>query len=148
MATAIRRMVQKPRRISRPRPTFEAKSPPGSDAESQAKVEVHYTHTHESSPLAQIVAVIILEFGVIFHSVIIGLTLAVDPAFKVLFIVILFHQMFEGLGLGTRLAALKLPPSYRWTPLVGAIVYGLTTPIGLPLDWVSAPPTTPIRPLH
>jgi zinc transporter 1/2/3 len=114
-----------------PAATTEAKSPPGSDAESQAKAEVHHTHTHESSPLAQIVAVIILEFGVIFHSVIIGLTLAVDEAFKVLFIVILFHQMFEGLGLGTRLAALKLPPSYRWTPLVGAIVYGLTTPIGI-----------------
>lgn len=116
-----------------PAATTQAKSPPSSDVESQAQVEVHHTHTHthESSPLAQIIAVVILEFGVIFHSVIIGLTLAVDQAFKVLFIVIVFHQMFEGLGLGTRLAALKLPASHKWTPLIGAIVYGLTTPIGI-----------------
>jgi zinc transporter 1/2/3 len=114
-----------------PAATTEAKSPPSSDAESQTQAEVHHTYTHESSPLAQIVAVIILEFGVVFHSVIIGLTLAVDQAFKALFTVIVFHQMFEGLGLGTRLAALKLPPSYKWTPLVGAIVYGLTTPVGI-----------------
>jgi zinc transporter 1/2/3 len=40
--------------------------------------------------------------------------------------------MFEGLGLGTRLAGLDLPPSYRsWVPYAGAILYGLTTPIGV-----------------
>ena len=111
--------------------TTEPKSSRSSDSESQTQAVVQHTTTHGSSPLAQIVAVIILEFGVIFHSVIIGLTLAVDEAFKVLFIVIVFHQMFEGLALGTRLAALKLPPSYRWTPIVGAIAYGLTTPIGI-----------------
>jgi len=109
----------------------EVKLSPSNDAESQAQAEPHHTHTGETSPLAQIVAVIILEFGVIFHSVIIGLTLAVDEAFKLLFIVIIFHQMFEGLALGTRLAALNLPPSYKWTPLVGAIMYGLTTPVGI-----------------
>ncbi len=120
-----------------PAATTDPKLLPSSDAESQAQTEVHHTHTHthththESSPLAQIIAVIILEFGVIFHSIIIGLTLAVDEAFKVLFVVIVFHQMFEGLGLGTRLAALKLPPSYRWMPLAGAVVYGLTTPVGI-----------------
>ena len=122
-----------------PAATIDAKtkSPPSSDAEFQAQTEVHHTHTHththtqESSPLAQVISVIILEFGVLFHSIIIGLTLAVDEAFKVLFVVIVFHQMFEGLGLGTRLAALKLPPSYRWMPIVGAVVYGLTTPIGI-----------------
>lgn len=118
-----------------PAATTKAKSPQGSDAESQAQAETHHTHAHaytqESSPLAQVISVIILEFGVIFHSVIIGLTLAVDEAFKVLFVVIVFHQMFEGLGLGTRLSALKLPPSYKWAPIVGAVAYGLTTPIGI-----------------
>ncbi|KZV89446.1 ZIP zinc/iron transport family [Exidia glandulosa HHB12029] len=81
--------------------------------------------------LAQLVGVAILEFGVVFHSVLIGLTLAVDPDFKILFIVIIFHQMFEGLGLGARLAYLKLPPKYRWMRLAGGILYGLTTPIGI-----------------
>jgi zinc transporter 1/2/3 len=39
--------------------------------------------------------------------------------------------MFEGLGLGSRLASMKLPPSYSYVPIVAAIIYGLTTPIGI-----------------
>ena len=39
--------------------------------------------------------------------------------------------MFEGLGLGSRLAVLKLPPQYNYVPIVGALLYGLTTPIGI-----------------
>ena len=40
--------------------------------------------------------------------------------------------MFEGLGLGTRLAALELPAAYSsWVPFAGAILYGCTTPIGI-----------------
>ncbi|KIJ39728.1 hypothetical protein M422DRAFT_257561 [Sphaerobolus stellatus SS14] len=54
---------------------------------------------------AQVLDLAILEFGVLFHSVLIGLTLAVDEDFKVLFVVLVFHQTFEGLGLGTRLAS-------------------------------------------
>lgn len=84
------------------------------------------------SALAQILGVAILEFGVVFHSVLIGLTLAVDEDFIILFVVLIFHQTFEGLGLGTRLAALDLPGSYRtWVPYAGAILYGLTTPVGI-----------------
>ncbi|CAE6469655.1 unnamed protein product [Rhizoctonia solani] len=79
------------------------------------------------SALAQL-----LGFGVVFHSVLIGMTLAVDEDFIVLFVVLIFHQMFEGLGLGTRLAGLDLPASYgSWVPYAGAILYGLTTPIGI-----------------
>ncbi|KAK4097162.1 Zip-domain-containing protein [Parathielavia hyrcaniae] len=53
----------------------------------------------------------VLEAGVIFHSLIIGLTLVVagDAFFLTLFAVIVFHQMFEGLALGTRIAALGRP---------------------------------------
>ncbi|EMD38804.1 hypothetical protein CERSUDRAFT_47146 [Gelatoporia subvermispora B] len=83
------------------------------------------------NPTAQIIGVAILEFGVLLHSVLIGLTLAVDEEFKVLFIVIIFHQMFEGLGVGSRLAYLKLPQNYRFAPIVGALLYGITTPIGI-----------------
>lgn len=39
--------------------------------------------------------------------------------------------MFEGLGLGARLAFLKLPPKYRWMRFAGGVLYGLTTPIGI-----------------
>jgi zinc transporter 1/2/3 len=40
-------------------------------------------------------------------------------------------ETFEGLGLGSRLAGMKLPSSYNYVPIVAAILYGLTTPIGI-----------------
>jgi len=85
----------------------------------------------DADALAHILGIAILEFGVLLHSVLIGLTLAVDPDFKTLFVVIVFHQMFEGLGLGSRLAYLDLPKRYRHTPVFAGIVYGLATPIGI-----------------
>lgn len=39
--------------------------------------------------------------------------------------------MFEGLGVGSRLAYLKLPTKYRYIPYVGSFLYGITTPIGI-----------------
>ncbi|KAK1991344.1 ZIP zinc transporter [Colletotrichum falcatum] len=54
------------------------------------------------------VTVLVLECGIIFHSILIGITLVVagDTFFLTLFVVILFHQMFEGIALGTRIAQL------------------------------------------
>jgi zinc transporter 1/2/3 len=43
---------------------------------------------------AQIIGVAILEFGIVLHSIIIGLTLAVDDSFRTLFVVIVFHRKF------------------------------------------------------
>ncbi|KAF8311409.1 ZIP-like iron-zinc transporter [Clavulina sp. PMI_390] len=81
--------------------------------------------------VAQLIGVAILEFGVILHSVIIGLTLAVNDAFRTLFVVLIFHQMFEGLGLGSRLAFLTLPPRFARLPTFAAVLYSLMTPIGI-----------------
>lgn len=39
--------------------------------------------------------------------------------------------MFEGLGLGARLAATPWPESKRWVPWVFAIAFSITTPIGV-----------------
>jgi len=81
---------------------------------------------------AQMTAVFILEFGVIFHSIFIGLTLAVSgEEFVTLYVVLVFHQSFEGLGLGTRLAAAPWPKSKRWTPYLLALGYALSTPIAI-----------------
>lgn len=49
-------------------------------------------HPSEAEAAAQLVAVAVLEFGVILHSIIIGLTLAVSDEFIILFIVIIFHR--------------------------------------------------------
>jgi zinc transporter 1/2/3 len=81
---------------------------------------------------AQMTAIFILEFGIIFHSVFIGLTLAVaGQEFNTLFIVLIFHQTFEGLGLGSRLAVTPWPKRKRWTPYVLASAYGFSTPIAI-----------------
>ncbi|KLU86022.1 zinc/iron transporter [Magnaporthiopsis poae ATCC 64411] len=58
------------------------------------------------------VTVLVLECGIIFHSILIGITLVVagDSFFLTLFVVILFHQMFEGIALGSRIAALGSQP--------------------------------------
>jgi len=81
---------------------------------------------------AQMTAIFILEFGVVFHSVFIGLTLAVSGAeFATLYVVLVFHQTFEGLGLGTRLASAPWPPSRRWTPYVMGAGYAISTPLAI-----------------
>ena len=81
---------------------------------------------------AQLTAIFILEFGVIFHSIFIGLTLAVSgEEFITLYIVLVFHQTFEGLGLGARLASVPWPKSKRWTPYILGVAYGLSTPIAI-----------------
>ncbi|OJD36797.1 plasma membrane low affinity zinc ion protein [Diplodia corticola] len=81
---------------------------------------------------AQLTAIFILEFGVIFHSIFIGLTLAVSgEEFTTLYIVLVFHQTFEGLGLGSRLSAVPWPKSKRWTPYLLAIAFGISTPIAI-----------------
>ena len=101
--------------------------------------EDHLGHAREHSCdgdsthfAAQMTALFILEFGVIFHSIFIGLTLAVtDSNFVVLYIVLTFHQTFEGLGLGSRLATAQWPKSKRWLPWVLGGAYGITTPIAI-----------------
>ncbi|KAF2007301.1 low-affinity zinc ion transporter-like protein [Amniculicola lignicola CBS 123094] len=81
---------------------------------------------------AQITAIFILEFGVIFHSIFIGLTLAVSgEEFITLYIVLVFHQTFEGLGLGARLATVPWPSSKRWTPYLLGLGYAVSTPIAI-----------------
>lgn len=82
----------------------------------------------------QFAAFLILEFGVIFHSVIIGLNLGSCgyDDFKTLYIVLVFHQSFEGLGIGARLSAIPWPedkPEYYKYLL--CIAYGLVTPVSI-----------------
>jgi zinc transporter 1/2/3 len=79
----------------------------------------------------QFAAFLILEFGIIFHSVIIGLNLGVTGSeFATLYPVLVFHQSFEGLGIGARMSALHFGDR-RWLPWVLCLAYGLTTPVSI-----------------
>lgn len=84
------------------------------------------------NPLAmQLGSILLLEFGILFHSVFVGLALAVSDDVKTLYIVLVFHQMFEGFGLGTRIAAAPWPKDKKWLPWALGVAFGLTTPIAI-----------------
>jgi len=72
----------------------------------------------------------LLEGGILFHSVFVGMTISITiDGFIILLVAILFHQMFEGLGLGSRIAAVPYPKgSIR--PWVLVVAFGTTAPIG------------------
>ncbi|KAF5641740.1 zinc-regulated transporter 1 [Fusarium tjaetaba] len=96
----------------------------------------HLDGDSEETELAfktQIAAFLILEFGVLFHSVFIGLNLGVADTsdFDTLFPVLVFHQSFEGLGIGARLSAIPFPNRLRSMPWLLCLAYGLTTPIAI-----------------
>lgn len=85
---------------------------------------------HEHPDVAsQLTAILILEFGVIFHSVFIGLVLATTDDLVILLIVLVFHQFMEGLGLGSRLATTSWGRR-RWLPYLLAFLFAVSTPIG------------------
>jgi hypothetical protein len=74
---------------------------------------------------------LLLEAGILFHSVFIGIALSIStgPAFLVLLVAISFHQTFEGLALGSRIANLVFARG-SIKPWVMAAAYGATTPLG------------------
>ncbi len=85
----------------------------------------------EQSFRQQIAAFLILEFGVIFHSVIIGLNLGVAGSeFSTLYVVLVFHQSFEGLGIGARMSVIPFKKG-SWLPWLLCSAYGLTTPVAI-----------------
>lgn len=114
-------------------------SPPGSagDAGHPPRGERRMTRGDEGAGrgnlAGQLTAIFILEFGVVFHSVFIGLTLGTtsEDELVVLFVVLVFHQMLEGLGLGSRLALAPWPRGRGWVPYALALAFGLSTPIGI-----------------
>lgn len=95
----------------------------------------HLGHSH-GSPLDPTkpdtkFSVMVMEAGVLFHSILIGLTLVVagDSFYKTLLVVIVFHQFFEGLALGARIAT--LPGAIFPTKAIMAAAFALITPIGM-----------------
>lgn len=72
----------------------------------------------------------LLEGGILFHSVFVGMTVSITvEGFVVLLVAILFHQMFEGLGLGSRIAAVPYPKG-SWKPWILVVAFGTTAPFG------------------
>ncbi|KOS16964.1 Zinc-regulated transporter 2 [Escovopsis weberi] len=104
--------------------------PPGGE-DHLAHGREHKEGDEHNGLAGQLTALFILEFGVVFHSVFIGLTLGTTQDLVLLLIVLVFHQMFEGLGLGSRLATAPWPRDKQWLPYVLALAFALSSPVGI-----------------
>ncbi|KAF2132784.1 Zinc/iron permease [Dothidotthia symphoricarpi CBS 119687] len=85
----------------------------------------------EAQNKKQLLQCLLLEAGILFHSVFIGMALSVatGTSFIVLLVAISFHQTFEGFALGSRISAIRFPEGSP-KPWFMALAYGTTTPIG------------------
>ena len=65
------------------------------------------------------------------HSVIIGIALGTisDSKWKTLLIALVFHQLFEGMALGSRISELAAPMVTK--VLLWGLLYPITTPMGV-----------------
>lgn len=97
----------------------------------------HHEHELPAPDTAQnaqkmLLQCLLLEAGILFHSVFIGMALSVatGTSFIVLLVAISFHQTFEGLALGSRIAAIPLFGRRSLKPWLMALAYGTTTPFG------------------
>ncbi|KAG0331009.1 high-affinity Zn(2+) transporter zrt1 [Podila horticola] len=100
------------------------------DDEEEARVQ-------DQENQSRMIGTFILEFGIALHSVIIGITLGttVGTEFVSLLIALLFHQFFEGVALGGRIASLNTPvgvalgigirQSYDGTSVTALLVQGV-----------------------
>jgi zinc transporter 1/2/3 len=122
-------------------PVDSAPPPDAADAEERGKSDARETSDSSADEVqakadrsfkTQIAAFLILEFGIIFHSVIIGLNLGTaGKEFVILYPVIAFHQAFEGFGVGARMSAIPFPKRLAWLQWVLCASYGLATPLAI-----------------
>ncbi|TPX33027.1 hypothetical protein SmJEL517_g04027 [Synchytrium microbalum] len=86
-------------------------------------------HSHAAPQSFTDLSTFMLELGIVFHSVIIGLALGVaTDEWSSLIIALAFHQLFEGMALGTRIA--ELNTSLFTKIFFYGLMYPLTTPLG------------------
>ncbi|KAK0390948.1 hypothetical protein NLU13_0451 [Sarocladium strictum] len=113
-----------------PGPPDDVSYPPGGQ-DHLGHAREHKEGDSHTALAGQLTAIFILEFGVVFHSIFIGLTLGTTDNLVILLIVLVFHQLFEGLGLGSRLAVAHWPEGKKWLPYFLAGLFALATPIGI-----------------
>lgn len=84
----------------------------------------------DQSRLPFVVAALCMEFGVTLHSVFVGLTVGItaDGELTPLLIALVFHQLFEGLAMGSRLADAEF---MLWLEVLLAVVFAASAPVGI-----------------
>jgi len=103
-------------------------------SDTNNKCEVGHSHAHSillEAGMEKRVSAYMLEFGVAVHSVFIGLENGVvdEQTLKSLLVALCFHQFFEGVALGSRIADANL--SSHLNEFVLAFVFSIAAPIGI-----------------
>jgi ZIP zinc/iron transport family len=103
-----------------------------SERNSDVVVLKDSSHSHEMQVflMSQSINTVILEIGILIHSLIIGINLGIteDEFLVTLLVAVAFHQMFEGMALGALIGSTTLQWKTKW---ILGIAYPLTTPIGI-----------------
>uniref|UniRef100_A0A6B2LCE1 Zinc/iron permease n=1 Tax=Arcella intermedia TaxID=1963864 RepID=A0A6B2LCE1_9EUKA len=103
------------------------------DSEEEGASVPSHGHAHGaliSENQKRTLSTYILELAIGIHSVIIGMDLGVSASeFTTLLIALCFHQFFEGIGLGYRIAEIKY--KRKLFGYLSSFVYAITTPLGV-----------------
>lgn len=92
---------------------------------------VHSAALPDDMPrVRRIISAVCMEFGVTLHSVFVGMDvgLTTDSALKPLLIALVFHQLFEGMSLGSRLVDAKFKFSLE---VALAVIFSFSAPVGM-----------------
>ncbi|KAK7199592.1 iron/zinc transporter protein-like protein [Novymonas esmeraldas] len=98
---------------------------------------VEHGHQHLSvapprdmGAIRRVISAVCMEFGVTLHSLFVGLTvgLTTDDELKPLLVALVFHQLFEGMAMGSRLADAEFKGSLD---IVLALVFAFSAPLGM-----------------
>ncbi|KAG5471861.1 hypothetical protein GH5_01723 [Leishmania sp. Ghana 2012 LV757] len=80
--------------------------------------------------IRRVISALCMEFGVTLHSVFVGLTvgLTTDGELKPLIVALVFHQLFEGMAMGSRLAEAEFKGNLE---IILALVFSFSAPVGM-----------------
>jgi zinc transporter ZupT len=103
-------------------------------ADCETEEEMSHGHSHNIILLKGIkrtIAAWLLEFGVSVHSILIGLTTGIvgETRLKVLLVALCFHQFFEGIALGSRIAEADMSSHAEEGFMV--FLFSVSCPVGL-----------------
>ena len=103
--------------------------PPGSSMTRSDTLACINTDT-EAHEKGKKVSVMVLECGILIHSIVIGLSLGTTPdeKFTPLLVAIVFHQTFEGMALGALLTTLNIS---KQSKILLSMLYPITTPLAM-----------------
>ncbi|CAD2213866.1 solute carrier family 39 (zinc transporter), member 1/2/3 [Angomonas deanei] len=105
--------------------------------------EASHGHSHadirppmDMGQVKRVISAVCMEFGVTLHSVFVGLAvgLTTNKELKPLMVALFFHQLFEGMSLGSRLVDAKFADCLQ---VLLAVVFAVSAPVGIAIATIA-----------